>query len=66
VPAEDVGGAVFTECAGEGLAELLVVVLEPADAVGGGVQAQQREASQRDVPESESRSACRRSYCDFA
>jgi hypothetical protein len=37
--AEDVGDSVFTECVGEGVTELLVVVFESADAVGGGVQA---------------------------
>jgi hypothetical protein len=38
-PAEDVGGAAFAERAGEGVAQLLVVVFEAADALGGGVQA---------------------------
>lgn len=40
--AEDVGDAVFAECTGEGVTELLVVVFESADAVGGGVQALQQ------------------------
>jgi hypothetical protein len=40
--AEDVGDAVFAKCAGEGVPELLVVVFESADAVGGGVQALQQ------------------------
>ena len=38
---EDVGDAVFAKCTGEDVTELLVVVFESADAVGGGVQALQ-------------------------
>ena len=40
--AEDAGDAVFAKCTGEGVTELLVVVFESADAVGGGVQALQQ------------------------
>jgi len=42
VPAGDVGGAVLTERAGEGVAELVVVVLEAVDALGCGLQARQQ------------------------
>ena len=40
--AEDVGGAAFAEGAGEGVTQLLIVVFEAVDALGGGVQALQQ------------------------
>src|ERR1044071_7402475 len=40
--AEDGGGPAVPERCGQGVAELAVVVLEPRDAVGGGVQAAQQ------------------------
>jgi hypothetical protein len=40
--AEDVGGSAFAEGAGEGVAQLLVVVLEAADALGGGFEPPQQ------------------------